>query len=46
MAIKLERLVAGESTDNTAMSVEEICRREYEELMVDDEEALEDIPLQ
>ena len=35
MAIKLERLVAGESTDNTALTVEEICRREYATLMVE-----------
>lgn len=35
MAIKLERLVAGESTDNTVLSVEEICRREYADLMVE-----------
>ncbi len=34
MAIKLERLVAGESTENSAISVEEIIKREYEEWMV------------
>ena len=45
MAIKLERLVAGEPTENTAMSVEEICRREYAELMVDDEASVEERPL-
>jgi len=30
MAIKLERLVAGEPSDRTAMTVEEICKREYQ----------------
>jgi hypothetical protein len=38
MAIKLERLVAGESTDNNALTIEEICRNEYAELLVDDED--------
>jgi predicted transcriptional regulator len=40
MAIKLERLVAGEPTDRSAVSIEEIIKQEMRELLVvvDDED--------
>ncbi len=37
MAIKLERLVAGEATDRAAVDIEQIIRREYREWMADDD---------
>ena len=37
MAVKLERLVAGEPTEHTASTIEEVIKREYEEWMVHDE---------
>jgi hypothetical protein len=45
LTIKLERLVAGESTENKHLSLEEITRREIENLLVaeDDEADGEDV---
>lgn len=37
MAIRQERLIRGEPSDRTAISVEEVVRREYERWMVPDE---------
>jgi hypothetical protein len=41
MAIRQERLIRGEPSDRTAISVEEVIRREYERLMLpaEDEDA-------
>lgn len=37
MAIRQERLILGEPTDRSAVSVEEIIKREYAKLMVEEE---------
>jgi hypothetical protein len=37
MAIRQERLILGEPTDRNAVSVEDVIRREYEKLMVEEE---------
>ena len=37
MAIRQERLILGEPTDRSAVSVEEIIKSEYEKLMVEEE---------
>ena len=39
MAIRQERLIRGEPSDRTAISVEEVIRREYERWMVPEEES-------
>ena len=38
MALRHERLIRGEPTERTALSVEEVIRREYERWMTDDGE--------
>ncbi len=37
-AVRDERLIRGEPTDRSAVSVEDIIKREYEKLMVDEEQ--------
>ena len=38
LVIKLERLLSGESTERTALDIEQVVRREYQELMTVEEE--------
>ena len=42
LTIKLERLIAGESTERTHLSVEEVTRREIESLLVAEDEDEDD----
>jgi hypothetical protein len=41
LVIKLERLIVGEPSERTALSVEEVTRQEMRELLVVDDEGTE-----